>query len=204
MGIDRRRYMNARETRQLRQTTAGRAALDLQKGRTGGVLAWAVIDLALATGLRVGELVRLNCGDVGLRRRSLTVWRTKRRRPFQETLAIGGELRDHLAQFLDWKQLVDQPTEPEAPLLVGKRGALTARGAQQIFKTAAARAGLSEELSIHSCRHTIAVALLKKTKNLRQVQKQLGHASPAVTANMYADVSFEDMQEGLNGLYDDE
>ena len=33
------------------------------------------------------------------------------------------------------------------------------------------------------------------------VQKQLGHASPATTTNMYADVSFEDMQDGLNGLY---
>ena len=51
-------------------------------------------------------------------------------------------------------------------------------------------------------RHTIAVHLLKKTGNLRQVQKQLGHASPATTANMYADISFEDMQNGVNGLYD--
>jgi site-specific recombinase XerC len=48
---------------------------------------------------------------------------------------------------------------------------------------------------------TIAVHLLKKTNNLRQVQKQLGHSTPAVTANMYADVSFSDMQSGLTGLY---
>jgi integrase/recombinase XerC/integrase/recombinase XerD len=60
---------------------------------------------------------------------------------------------------------------------------------------------LPKELAIHSARHSIAVHLLKKTGNLRQVQKQLGHASPATTANMYADISFEDMQEGLNGLY---
>lgn len=43
--------------------------------------------------------------------------------------------------------------------------------------------------------------LLKKTGNLRQVQKQLGHASPATTANMYADISFEDMRNGITGLY---
>ena len=43
--------------------------------------------------------------------------------------------------------------------------------------------------------------LLRKTGNLRQVQKQLGHASPATTANMYADITFEDMQNELNGLY---
>ena len=39
--------------------------------------------------------------------------------------------------------------------------------------------------------------------NLRQVQKQLGHASPATTANMYADVTFDEMKDGVTGLYDD-
>jgi integrase len=49
----------------------------------------------------------------------------------------------------------------------------------------------------------VAVHLLRKTRSLRQVQKQLGHASPATTANMYADVPFEDMQVGVEGLYED-
>lgn len=30
----------------------------------------------------------------------------------------------------------------------------------------------------------------------------LARTSPAVTANMYADISFEDMQNGLDGLYE--
>ena len=47
-------------------------------------------------------------------------------------------------------------------------------------------AGTPRKLSIHSTRRIVAVHLLKKTGNLRQVQKQLGHASPATTANMSA------------------
>ena len=35
------------------------------------------------------------------------------------------------------------------------------------------------------------------------VQKQLGHASPVITANMYADVSFDDMKLGVEDLYDE-
>jgi hypothetical protein len=31
----------------------------------------------------------------------------------------------------------------------------------------------------------------------------LGHADPATTANMYADVSFEDMRAGVTALYGD-
>lgn len=69
------------------------------------------------------------------------------------------------------------------------------------WKAAIKRAGLPAELSIHSARHTLAVHLLKKTGNLRQVQKQLGHSSPTIAAAMYADVTFEDMQDGLSGLY---
>ncbi len=57
--------------------------------------------------------------------------------------------------------------------------------------------GLPEEYSIHCARHTLAVHLLKKTGNLRQVQKQLGHTSLVTTANMYADVSDEDIRPSL-------
>ena len=58
---------------------------------------------------------------------------------------------------------------------------------QQIWKQAIRRAGLPKDLSIHCARHTVAVHLLKKTGTLHMVQKQLGHASTATTANMYAD-----------------
>ena len=47
----------------------------------------------------------------------------------------------------------------------------------------------------------MAVHLLRKTGNLRMVQKQLGHRNPATTANMYADVTFEDMRDGVDGRY---
>ena len=32
-------------------------------------------------------------------------------------------------------------------------------------------------------------------------KRKNSYASPATTANMYADITFEDMQNGLNGLY---
>ena len=86
--------------------------------------------------------------------------------------------------------------------MVLTQGALSRQGLQQIWKQAVKRAGLPQELSIHSARHSLAVHLLRKTSNLRQVQKQLGHSSLATTANMYADISFEDMQAGLDGVYD--
>ncbi|UCG55608.1 MAG: tyrosine-type recombinase/integrase [Phycisphaerales bacterium] len=213
MAVDREKYMDANEVKRLRTVTEAQAIVDLQKGRIQGVVGWMLVDLALGTGLRVSEVSALTVEDVDLNRGALKVTRLKRKRKRAETLAIGRELVEHLKEYLAWRtgRLDDMEasrrgnlTGAKGALFVGQRGALTSRGLQQIWTSAIRRAGLPEELSVHSARHTLAVYLLKKTGNLRQVQKQLGHASPAVTANMYADISFEDMQSGLNGLYETE
>jgi len=195
MVIDREKYMDASEVKQLRTVTEARAIVDFKKGRVGGVIAWMVVDLMLSTGIRVSEAALLQIQDVDLKRGSLKISRLKRKKKNRESLAISKDLIEHLRNYIAWTD------REKGPLLVGGRGPLTSRGLQQIWKAAVKRAGLSKELSIHSARHTIAVHLLKKTGNLRQVQKQLGHASPATTANMYADISFEDMQNGVTGLY---
>ena len=200
--VDRTKYLDADEVRRLRTVTEAKAIVDLKAGRVTGPLAWMVVDTALSTGLRVSEMARLAVGDADLKRGALRVWRHKRTPAKQETLAIAPEFAAHLREFVAWKETLGQATGKNAPLFVGKRGPLTVYGLQQIWKRAVREAGLPKELSIHSARHTVAVHLLKKTGNLRQVQKQLGHASPATTANMYADVSFEDMANGMTGLYE--
>jgi len=196
MVIDREKYMDADEVRQLRTVTEAKSIVDLKKGRIQGPLAWMLVDLALSTGLRVSEMADLNIQDLDFKRGSMKVVRLKRKKKVRETMAIGKDLIQHLREYLEWDD------RAKGPLFVGQRGPLTSRGLQQMWKAAVERAGLPDELSIHSARHTLATHLLKKTGNLRQVQKQLGHASPATTANMYADIAFEDMQDGVNGLYD--
>ena len=198
MVIDREKYMDAKEVRQLRTVTEAKAIVDLKKGRIKGPMTWMLVDLALSTGLRVSELAALRIQDIDFKRGALKVVRRKRKKKAGETLAIGKDIIQHLKEYIKWTG------RAKGKLFVGQRGPLSPQGLQQIWKAAIKQAGLPKELSIHSARHTIAVHLLKKTGNLRQVQKQLGHASPAVTANMYADISFEDMQNGVTGLYDDE
>ena len=195
MVIDRSKYMSKEEVRQFRTVTEAKAIVDLRAGRVTGPLAWAVVDVALSTGLRVSEMASLKVKDIDLQRGCLTVVRLKRKKKTRESLAIGNGIAKHLKEFIGDRK--------SGPLFAGSRGPLTAQGLQCIWREAIKRSGLPKELSIHSARHTIAVYLLKKTGNLRFVQKQLGHASPATTANMYADISFEDMKNGVNGLYDD-
>ena len=194
--IDREKYMDLEEVRQLRTVTEARSITDLKKGRVQGVKAWMLVDLALSTGLRVSEISALKISDIDLRRGSMKVTRSKKKKRSTESLAIDSNLVKHLKEYIEWLDI------KKGALFQGSRGPLSPQGLQRIWKRSIELAGLPDELSIHSARHTIAVHLLKKTGNLRHVQKQLGHSSPATTANMYADISFEDMQEGVNGLYE--
>lgn len=218
--MDRTKYLSLEEVRQLRDCAELACRRDLETGRKSGPIAWMLVDLALSTGLRVSELARIKVADVDLKRSILTVCRSKkrektgrmvrdvktrkrkpeyRRKLTDESLNIGSDLGKHLREYLEWRKLADIDNEN---LLIGKRGPLTPQGLELIWRKTVAAAGLPAEYSIHCARHTMAVVLLKKTGNLRQVQKQLGHSSPIVTANMYADITDEDMKAGVENLYD--
>ncbi len=64
-------------------------------------------------------------------------------------------------------------------------------------------AGLPDYYSIHACRHSYGTYLYQKTKNLRLVQKQLGHSS-ITTTTVYADVPLEETLEAVNGIFEED
>lgn len=192
--IARTKWMDDTELEQLRTVTEARAVIDARAGRTTGPLAWVVIDTATQTGLRVGELALLRVCDLDRRRRFLRVERTKKRKNVIEQLPISKSLASHLAGFIGDRK-------GDESLFVGKRGPLGKRALQHIWTKAVERARLPKGYSIHAARHTMAVKMLKTTNNLRMVQLQLGHSSPVTTANMYADVPFEDRQGALEAMF---
>ncbi len=53
---------------------------------------------------------------------------------------------------------------------------------------------------MHALRHSYAVEIYRKEKDLRALQKQLGH-STTQTTEIYADVLTEDIQRQLKNLW---
>ena len=109
MAIDREKYMDADEVRQLRTVTEAKAIVDLKKGRNKGPLAWMLVDLALSTGLRVSEIVDLKIQDLDFKRGSMKVVRLKRKKKVRETMAIGKDLIGHLREYLEWDDRAKGP-----------------------------------------------------------------------------------------------
>ena len=184
--LDRAKYMDEKEIDQLVKSCKEWESNDLRFGKLQGVKVWALVDTALSTGLRVQELANLKAADIYFKQKSLKVTRVKKKKKVVETLPISKELADHLKTYLNGRTT--------GTIFGVGRAAL-----QQRFHAAIKHAHLRDDLSIHACRHTLAVRLLKSSGNLRLVQLQLGHSSPQTTA-VYADIAFDDRQAALDKL----
>ena len=204
--LTRDKYMTRDEVKKLRTAAEDRANADLAKGRVSGVRAWAVIDFASQTGLRVGELVAVTIGDLELSGKTPCVWVVGgkgRDKDEREPVSLNKQLVKHLRQWLKFKDRIDEDTSPEAHLFISKRGgAYSTRALQKLFKVALADASLPALYSIHALRHSWGTYLYERTKDLRLVQKELRHRSPTTTA-VYAHVTPEARAEAVNGVYDD-
>ncbi len=155
-----------------------------------GVRNRAAIALLYDTGLRVGELVRLELRDVDLDRATLTVSsRAKGRRG--RVVPISPTLRSILYDYLHFWRMPGHlaidllPAREHSPVLfVSAEGAALATTAvNQWMRRAAQRAGLTgKRVSPHVFRHSFATAYLRNGGDEFTLQKMLGHSTRAMTA----------------------
>lgn len=199
--IDEGKFLGEEEVGKLTNYLEERKNVALHNGNRIAIRDWFTITLALSTGLRVSEIANLCCGDFWLEgeRASLIVRRGKCGK--RRIVKFSADFKKGLNDYLEWKNRTGEDCSPEAPLILSSntKDKMTTRGLQKIFERNAKRVGI-RGYSIHSLRHTYATFLLSASKNLRLVQKQLGHSSIAIT-QVYADILNPDLDEALERLY---
>lgn len=137
--------------------------------------------LSLSTGLRVAEVVALDCGDVlnrrqqGRTRITLRTFKGVRAGDKPQSVMVPGSLRAKLSRLAVWKTRRGESVSTEAPLFVGRQGRLSKRRAQQLFTTFAERAELAPGLTFHALRHTFCQRLFERTRDVRLVQHAARH-----------------------------
>jgi len=197
------KFLSKEEAKKLLETARDRAEVAFAKRLKIPVRDYLIVDLALSTGLRVMEIAQLDCGDVFIRDGISSLLVRNGKCSKRRLVRFGESLKDHLNEYILWKQNVGEPTGPSDPLFLSSNTGchLTTRAIQKAFKRTAVKAGLSTHYSIHCLRHTYACQLYKASNyNLRLVQKQLGHSSIRTT-EVYADVMEPDIQDALRRLY---
>ena len=144
----------------------------------------ALVETAYAAGLRISELAGARLGALDLARGEIRVVGKGRKerigllgRPARS--ALGAYLADARPALL--ARAGAGPRRSDA-LFVNHRGApLGVRGIRYRLHGAAVRAGLPDDATPHTLRHSFATHLLDGGADLRVVQELLGHADLATT-----------------------
>ncbi len=163
-----------------------------------------MISLALGTGLRLGELLSLDVGDVspdGVHVRTrvkLRVETTKGARKGE--VFLPDRVVEKVTRFLGWKAMMRESLDGDAPLFISSWGRrLSPRRTQMMFREWQARAGLDRYYCFHALRHTAVTSVYRMSRDLFLAQRFARHASPLTTV-IYTHPSDEEMAERVRDL----
>jgi integrase len=169
---------------------------------------WRTVILVLAfCGLRWGELAALRVGRVDTMRRRISVAESVTE---PDGKLIWGDPKNHqrrsvpIPKFLvDELDVLKAGKGPKDLMFTGAHGGVLRNGnfRRDVFNPAAIKAGL-DGLTPHELRHTAASLAISSGANVKAVQRMLGHASAAMTLDVYAGL-FDDDLDGLADRMDE-
>lgn len=128
----------------------------------------AMIDMLASTGMRVGEMVRLNRSDVDFNERECVVLGKGNK---ERIVYFDARTKIHLQAYLESR------TDGEAALFVGlrsPRARLSISGIESRLRTLGRRLGM-EKVHPHKFRRTLATRAIDKGMPIEQLQQLLGH-----------------------------
>ncbi|NCO32869.1 MAG: tyrosine recombinase XerC [Armatimonadetes bacterium CG2_30_59_28] len=161
----------------------------------------AIIETLYATGMRVGELAKIELSDMDFTNGEVRVLGkgNKERIVMLGGCALGA-LRRYMLEarplFIEARPSSEKPNT-EALFLNRFGGPLSDRGVHRLIVKHANQVGLGRKVTPHTLRHTFATHMLEAGADLRIVQELLGHVS-LVSTQIYTRVS----REHLKKVYD--
>lgn len=130
----------------------------------------ALLEMAYATGMRLGEITNLRVTDIDSERMVIRVEQGKGRK--DRYVMLSASLLETLRAYWRLKK-------PATILFPGKSGKepLHPTSLQKAFHLARMRARIDKPVSFHTLRHSFATHLLEDGANVRTIQSLLGHRS---------------------------
>lgn len=150
-----------------------------------------MVKLMLEAGLRVGEVVALKFEHIDMNSCKIQVREGKGCK--DRVVWITENLRNEIAE---WRDRCDVESEWLFPTKHGTK--LCTRQLRETVKREARKAGVKEweRVSPHTLRHTFATDLYRETKDIRLVQKALGHEDISTT-QIYTHIVDDDLEKAM-------
>ena len=156
-----------------------------------------MIKLFLASGLRLSEMINLRWRDINLMTGQLKVVEGKGTK--DRILWISDSIVEDLRI---WKEKQSKKLDIcELVFTTSSKLKLDDRNIRRMVSLYSAKAGINKNVSPHIFRHTYASDLLRETKNIRLVQKALGHEDLSTTM-IYTHIVDDEFEKALKKLRD--
>ena len=157
----------------------------------------ALLELCYGAGLRLAELTSLNCADLDLNERLVTVTGKGRK---QRLVPFGRAAATALRQWLTVRgaRLAD---DREPALFISRHGQrIHPRTVQAMMHRRGVEQGLTSRLHPHRLRHSFATHLLESSGDLRAVQELLGHRDISTT-QIYTHLDFQHLAASYDAAH---
>lgn len=170
-----------------------RALCAVRAHRIGGLRDRAMLEVLYSTGIRRGELVGLDVGDLDPARGVLRVRRGKG--GTSRLVPIGARAIQWVTRYIETERLRRLRTATESALFVSRRGTrLRCKTVTARMHACLRAAGITKPGSCHIFRHTVATLMHEQGADIRDLQALLGHALLTST-QLYTRVSMQRLKD---------
>lgn len=152
----------------------------------------AILELFYSTGIRLGELLTLNYGDINFNRLTLRIFGKGAK---ERIVPFGQRAEKTIQTYLDKRRSEFGGLILESPLFISSRNRRISRPSVQKMVTGILQTVSEQEhLSPHVLRHSFASHLLDRGADLNAVKDLLGHNSLSTT-QLYTHIKIGKMKE---------
>ena len=163
-----------------------------------GIRNMVMLEILYSSGIRVGELIGLDTGDIDLNSGVIRVLGKGKK---DRIVPVGEKAISALVSYLEKRgELIRKvSSDKQDAVFINERGTrITTRTVQRLLKNCVYKTGIIKKATPHSIRHTFATHMMEAGADLRAIQEMLGHASLSTTQR-YTKVNMERLMR----VYDD-
>lgn len=149
----------------------------------------AMLEVMYGSGLRLSELVNINCRELNLIDGEIRVIGKGNK---ERKLPLG---RESIKWIKHWLSMRDFLEPQDDALFISKLGRrISPRNVEKRFAEWGIKQGLSSHIHPHKLRHSFATHMLESSRDLRAVQELLGHADLSTT-QVYTHLDFSHLSD---------
>ena len=143
-----------------------------------GIRDRAMLELLYATGIRVSELISLKVKDINLKLGYLTCSSGERER----VIPFGTTAKQAVEHYMEGARKILLGEQESDYLFLNCSGkSMSRQGFWKVLKGYAASAGIQQDITPHTLRHSFAAHLVQNGADLKSVQEMMGHSDISTT-----------------------